>query len=302
MDIIIFFKKNPYKSACLGFIAGDVLGLPYEFQSPEEIEYKGLIGYGSHNQPLGTWSDDTSFLYSFLAAINEQGMLDTEQYKINLIDWLYNGKYTCHQKLPFDVGRQTSKAITNLKLGKTYFNLDAVDFNGNVGLLRIFPFALYLKWHKRKPTIQNIEEFVGVTNPHRISIICCYYYSLLVWHNDTNIGKENVLKKTIKDFSLALTDDERLFFEKLIHPEQIKRNVLSTGYILDTLYVVVYQFKSSTSLEQALESTIRMGGDTDSNAALVGGLAGYSFNKKVKWVSKIINPKDIFSLIQQCFK
>ena len=35
-------------SAYLGFIVGDAIGLPYEFQQANSFECTGMIGYGSH--------------------------------------------------------------------------------------------------------------------------------------------------------------------------------------------------------------------------------------------------------------
>jgi len=49
--------------AFFGIAVGDALGVPFEFRSKEDMLKKPateMIGFGSHNQPMGTWSDDTS--------------------------------------------------------------------------------------------------------------------------------------------------------------------------------------------------------------------------------------------------
>ena len=51
------------KGGIWGLIVGDALGVPVEFQDREELEKNPVIdmrAYGTHNQPKGTWSDDTS--------------------------------------------------------------------------------------------------------------------------------------------------------------------------------------------------------------------------------------------------
>lgn len=55
------------KSFCLdeimGLYVGDALGVPVEFCSREKLDnnpVNSIRGYGSHNQPPGTWSDDSS--------------------------------------------------------------------------------------------------------------------------------------------------------------------------------------------------------------------------------------------------
>lgn len=57
---------NQIKSALFGLAVGDALGVPYEFKSREELQKKpakDMIGYGSHNQPSGTWSDDSALSF-----------------------------------------------------------------------------------------------------------------------------------------------------------------------------------------------------------------------------------------------
>lgn len=47
----------------IGLAVGDALGAPIEFKSRLEIAgnpVAGMRGYGTHDQPLGTWSDDTT--------------------------------------------------------------------------------------------------------------------------------------------------------------------------------------------------------------------------------------------------
>ena len=54
---------NRYIGAVLGLVVGDALGVPVEFKSRAELKANpvtDMIGYGTHNQPAGSWSDDSS--------------------------------------------------------------------------------------------------------------------------------------------------------------------------------------------------------------------------------------------------
>ena len=47
----------------LGIAVADAVGVPVEFKNREFLKRKlvtDMFGFGSHNQPAGTWSDDTS--------------------------------------------------------------------------------------------------------------------------------------------------------------------------------------------------------------------------------------------------
>ena len=47
----------------LGHFIGDAMGVPYEFLPREDRDIDpctDMVGYGTHDMPPGTWSDDTS--------------------------------------------------------------------------------------------------------------------------------------------------------------------------------------------------------------------------------------------------
>ncbi len=51
------------KAMTRGIAVADAVGVPVEFKSRETLKRKpvtDMFGFGSHNQPAGTWSDDTS--------------------------------------------------------------------------------------------------------------------------------------------------------------------------------------------------------------------------------------------------
>ena len=60
------------QSVIIGAAIGDALGVPVEFLSREELAaspVRDMRGFGTHNQPAGTWSDDTSMTLCLLESI-----------------------------------------------------------------------------------------------------------------------------------------------------------------------------------------------------------------------------------------
>ena len=55
--------------AILGLAIGDALGVPYEFEKRGTFLCTEMVGYGTHNQPEGTWSDDTSMVLATLDSL-----------------------------------------------------------------------------------------------------------------------------------------------------------------------------------------------------------------------------------------
>ena len=133
----------------MGLVIGDALGVPVEFVSRDELKdnpITDMIGYGTHNQPAGTWSDDSSMAVATMEWLGEMEVAqpDYKQLMDKFSNWILYGDYTPYQE-NFDCGISTCKAIMNYGRGtepllcgeKGEFN------NGNGSLMRILPAALY---------------------------------------------------------------------------------------------------------------------------------------------------------------
>ena len=49
-----------------GLAVGDALGVPVEFEERDTYSLTDMIGYGTYQQPPGTWSDDTSLTLALM--------------------------------------------------------------------------------------------------------------------------------------------------------------------------------------------------------------------------------------------
>ena len=67
------------KGMLLGLAVGDALGVPVEFESRKILKADPVVdmrGYGSWNQPAGTWSDDTSLTVAAMESIARLKKID----------------------------------------------------------------------------------------------------------------------------------------------------------------------------------------------------------------------------------
>ena len=146
--------------AILGFIVGDALGVPFEFKTRAELNENpvtDMVGYGTYNQPPGTWSDDTSMTLATIENLVDWKQPEPYQCMVNFADWLFGGHFTPHGKA-FDVGNTTKRAITNFVNGVQPWGLNGEYDNGNGSLMRILPLLIHIHSLSQKERIQKIEE------------------------------------------------------------------------------------------------------------------------------------------------
>ena len=75
----------------LGLVVGDALGVPVEFQKRGAFRVTDMTGYGTYNQPPGTWSDDSSLTLATLESLGRLGRIDPEDIMQNFVLWLEEG-------------------------------------------------------------------------------------------------------------------------------------------------------------------------------------------------------------------
>ena len=70
-----------------------------------------MVGYGTHDVPAGTWSDDTSLILATVDSISHcMGMVDIIDMRRRFNMWINCGKYAIDGYV-FDVGNTTQRAL-----------------------------------------------------------------------------------------------------------------------------------------------------------------------------------------------
>jgi ADP-ribosylglycohydrolase len=301
--------NNHVKAALFGLAVGDAQGVPAEFLSREHFKQNpitGMTGYGSHNMPPGTFSDDSSLAFCLAEALTEDFSLQT--IANNFIKWRYNNFWTATGTV-FDIGTTTANAIDRLKKG-TVPELAGGFYeeeNGNGSLMRILPLVFYIK---NKPVEDRftITRFVSsITHGHIRSVIACFYYleyaRLLMQGKNkfeayqylkafiaTRLRAMQVNPKEIAKFSGLLADD--IF--KLPEVE-----IKSSGYVLHTLEASLWCLLTTDSYREAVLKAVNLGSDTDTTATVTGGLAGILYgyeNIPADWLAVLARRSDIEDL------
>ncbi|WP_379969598.1 ADP-ribosylglycohydrolase family protein [Ectobacillus sp. sgz5001026] len=267
-----------------GLLIGDALGVPYEFHSSDslpplnQIEMKVPNGFERTYKgvPEGTWSDDGAQALCLLDSLLEENSLNLNHFARKLISWYKSGKWTV-DNIVFDVGKQTAAALEAFLSGMPPERAGFVrpEGKGNGSLMRVLPLAL---WHtgNTKQLVESAHTQSLVTHGHITNQVCCALYCL--WARGLLQGhdQDEAYKAAVQSLrTIYGNSNYREELETVLRPDD---NPVTdgSGYVVSTFNCARLALKEK-SFESAVKVAISYGGDTDTNAAVVGGLAGIVF-------------------------
>ena len=309
--------KDNIKASIIGFAIGDALGVPYEFSHREERKLNPvttLTGGGYWRQPVGTWSDDSSMVFCTMESLCSGYNLSDMGLKFH--QWIYQNFWTPHGKV-FDKGNQTLFAIE--RIHKIIEDGDPIvpmpqsmanaRENGNGSLMRILPLAFYLKNKPIKDHFKIIWDVSAMTHPHIRSAIACMFYIEFAIELLNGLNKDeayrNAQKVTLEYSPISSKPIEGKLFNRILNEEIWKypeESIKSGGYVLDSIEACFWCVMNSHDYKETVLKAVNLGGDTDTIAALAGGLAGlaYGFDQiPDEWINVVVKKEEILQLCER---
>lgn len=247
----------------MGLVVGDALGVPFEFKKRDTFTASDMVGYGTYYQPAGTWSDDSSMTLATVESLARLGRIDLNDIMRNFYNWLRFGEFTPYGHA-FDVGNTTKSAIYRYEFGEDPASCGGKTImdNGNGSLMRILPLAFTTCNSK------EIRNASALTHAHDISKQACDIYIYLARDLIVGLDKETAVK------ILAAAGLPKSF-ERIEYISKLSRDeIKSTGYVIDTLEAALWCFLNTDNYRDCVLTAVNLGEDTDTIAAVVGGLAG----------------------------
>lgn len=268
----------------LGVAVGDALGVPVEFKARGTFHVTGMQGYGTHNQPAGTWSDDTSLTLA-LADNLLCSECDLPTIAWGFTEWYDNAAYTPHGKV-FDIGNATAKAIKRLKDGVDPEKAGGAGErdNGNGSLMRIAPLTFYMFGiRKAEDRFRIVKEVSSLTHAHEWSVAACYIYVEMLNKLRMNRKKKEAYRELREDFARGVPFISKATLAKFVRilendistlPE---KDIRSSGFVIDTLEAAFWCFLTTDNYKDAVLKAVNLGDDTDTTGAVTGALAGLAY-------------------------
>ncbi|MFZ3578981.1 ADP-ribosylglycohydrolase family protein [Virgibacillus sp. DJP39] len=284
--------SNNILAGIMGLSVADALGVPVEFVDRKTLKNNPVVGvraYGTYNQPAGTWSDDSSMTLCLLDSLANG--IDYTDIMNNFQKWFDKGLYTPHGEA-FDIGISTRKALKRFAAGTNPLDCGGTTEldNGNGSLMRILPAVFYLQSSYGDKELDEaafdiIHNISALTHAHKRSKIACGIYLSIALNLEN--GKE--LKQAVDQGLYAAANyyktdaeftDELQYFNRLTRKdfdELPEKLIKSSGYVVDTLEASIWCLLTTTSYKECILKAVNLGEDTDTVAAVAGGLAGLCY-------------------------
>lgn len=296
-------RRSRTLGALLAHHAGDALGAPLEFKPHTVIRsrYPGpnatfprtLTGGGFLSWAPGAATDDTDLTRAVLLAYRDaiiNGDDVVTKSAEHSLDWYRGHKWPGRKPgtLPRDVGNATKKGLSKFASTRNVFSCGAGQGSaGNGSLMRCLPTGLFQA--DQALLIEESERISAIThNDERCTIACAAY--------NTIVSALLISGKTVED---AVSEGEHAAIKleggrkdgpvyKAIQvgrgislPELADKGPKRTnfpgtcsGFVLDSLTLAVVAVRDERKLDDVLVDVVRVGMDTDTNAAIAGGLLG----------------------------
>lgn len=254
--------------AILGTAVGDALGAGFEFTHPGPRTKIDMVGGGVFKWAPGEWTDDTSMMVAVAHAADEFGNL----HDIEALDGVAAQFIAWWDSKPRDIGRQTRQVLSvrSKSAGQMWVRAGKIGGRkgGNGSLMRTAPVGLvYLDDAETCAAAAVLVS--SLTHDDMRAAEACTIWSLGIRHA--------VLHANFDGVRDALSVVDAAYWGPLLDEAEAAdsaRGFPRNGWVVHALQTAWWAITHSDTLPGALELAVRAGGDTDTTAAIAGGLLG----------------------------
>lgn len=306
-------KRERILGGLWGSLVGDALGVPVEFKDREEVQadpVKDMRGHGSHRQPPGTWSDDSSLLLCSADSLVRYEF-DTGDMGKRFLAWYREELWTPHGKV-FDIGVATSRALVRIAGGMRAEVAGGDDqfSNGNGSLMRILPVSIRFADSPTKNLLDQVHRASAITHRHPRSQMACGFFTLVIRELLNSQDASEAFTNALATFRSFYEPDpwwgaELDYFQMLLAGDLAQRpesEIDSGGYVLNTLPASLWCLLNTRSFEECVLRAVNLGGDTDTTGCVAGGLAGVHYGVSAipeKWRQALARHDDVETLFNE---
>lgn len=267
--------------AVFGHVIGDALGVPVEFLDRAHFDahpVTTMTGHGAFDVPAGTWSDDSALTLALMDALVELGF-NYNNIMRKFVRWYQSGDYT-PDNVAIGMGRATKESLDRYLLGIPALECgaDQEHNNGNGALMRIIPLAF------TSCTLEQALKVCSLTHAHQISQTGCALFLAIA----KGLRAEKPVAQSIDEMvahwerikNTAALETYEEYYHRLKGIASLGRDeIQSTGFVVHTMEAALWCLLTTDSYKECVLTAVNLGSDTDTTAAVAGGLAGIIYGR-----------------------
>jgi ADP-ribosylglycohydrolase len=190
--------------------------------------------------------------------------------------WFDDAQYTA-TGVCFDSGIATTAALNRIRAGTPAEEAgsNGEESQSNGGLMRILPVALMGRDLSDAELVARAEEATAVTHAHPRVMVASAIYVLVaraLLRGEAPRPAIDWAVATLGDLYASTPEKRELIASCLAHKEG-----LGHAYVADSLLSALTALEQGSSFREVVELAISYGHDTDTTAAIAGGLAGIQY-------------------------
>ena len=277
---------------CLfGQVVGDNLGALVEFMNESAIKrhhpggVRDLRDGGCWNIFAGQATDDSELALALARSLVSTGRYDEETVAAAYGAWLRSGPFDCGNTTAQALG-PASRAADGMKAAAARSSASK-ESQANGSLMRIAPIGIWAG----KPGLadRTARDDSGLTHPHPVCVDACGVFAAAISQGlrsgdraaMIDVARAHCATQEIAD----CLDDAIAGTWPNVFDED------SMGWVLIAFLNAFCHLARGDTIEETLVMTVARGGDTDTNAAIAGALAGAADGLKSfprRWVLPVL--------------
>jgi ADP-ribosylglycohydrolase len=203
---------------------------------------------------------------------------DARRHLEAFVAWHEEAAWTAHGRV-FDIGLTTRGALRRFLRGDPLARVGgaALRDNGNGSLMRILPASCWWAASPVDAMVEGVGAASALTHGHVRARLCCAWHAMIA----AGLLAMRPVAEGLGVAAAALGDrvppEERAVFAPLIDGSFLylpREEVRSDGYVVSTLTAALWCLHRRAGFAEAVLEAVNLGGDTDTTAAVTGGLAG----------------------------
>lgn len=259
----------------IGLAAGDALGANCEGFTHDEISDE-LIKLRQINEQSGVWTDDTAMALCLADSLLECGGYDSYDVMSKYIEWADTG-YRTYFNFGEGIGVQTAMVLREYKESDDptiYSSLRKRTSNaGNGNIMRIAP-AIIVSLGQSIQACMNLAMISSRETHYSYETdATAEIFAAMCWQVFREDDKSKIID--VANYSDNETY-QRILADVLNSAKEIGGSMLRNlgGYTIDALKIAIWGFMNHDNFVDGMRAVIKLGGDTDTNAAIYGQIAG----------------------------